>query len=68
MAMVMTMKTDQATIKTKHDLIRSLYKRRVVQIEFIEPYDPSRADEVTKATKAMSHRSGHVTVILLRTT
>ena len=68
MAMVVTMITDQATIKTKHQLIRSLYKQRVAQIEVIEPYDPSRADEVTKAAKAMSHRSGHVTVILLRTT
>ena len=67
MAMVVTMITDQATIKTKHDLIRSLYKQKVAQIEIIEPYDPSRADEVTKAAKTMSYRSGQVTVILLRT-
>ena len=59
---------DQATIKTKHELIRSLYKQRVAQIEIIEPYDPSRADDVTKAAKAMSYRSGQVTVILLRMT
>lgn len=62
------MMNDQATIKTKHELIRSLYKQRVAQIEVIEPYDPSRADDVTKAAKAMSYRSGQVTVILLRTT
>lgn len=68
MEMVVTMITDQGAIKTKHDLIRSLYKQRVAQIEFIEPYDPSRADEVTKAAKMMSYRSGQVTVILLRTT
>ena len=68
MALVPTMITDQATIKTKHDLIRSLYKQRVAQIELIEPYDPSRADEVTKAAKTMSYRPGQVTVILLRTT
>ena len=68
MAMVVTMITDQATIKTKHELIRSLYKQRVAQIEVIEPYEPSRADDVTKAAKAMSYRSGQVTVILLRTT
>ena len=62
------MKNDQRTIKTKHELIRSLYKQRVAQIELIEPYDPSRADDVTKAAKAMSYRAGRVTVILLRTT
>lgn len=68
MVMVVTMITDQATIKTKHELIRSLYKQRVAQIEVIEPYDPSRADDLTKAAKTMSYRSGQVTVILLRTT
>ena len=62
------MMNDQATIKTKHELIRSLYKQRVAQIEVIEHYDPSRADDVTKAARAMSYRSGQVTVILLRTT
>ena len=67
MAMVVTMITEQATIKTKHELIRSLYKQRVAQIEVIEPYEPSRADDVTKAAKAMSYRSGQVTVIILRT-
>jgi TPP-dependent indolepyruvate ferredoxin oxidoreductase alpha subunit len=68
MAMVVTMITNQTTIKTKHELIRSLYKQRVAQIELIEPYDPSKADEVTKAAKMMSYRSGQVTVILLRLT
>lgn len=62
------MMNDQATIKTKYELIRSLYKQRVTQIEVIEPYDPSRADDVTKMAKAMSYRSGQVTVILLRST
>lgn len=59
---------DQVTIKTKHELIRSLYKQRVAQIEVIMPYDQSRADDVTKMVKAMSYRSGQMTVILLRTT
>lgn len=62
------MMNDQATIKTKHELIRSLYKQRIAEIEVMEPYEPTRADEVTKAAKAMSYRSGQVTVILLRTT
>ena len=66
--MVMTMIIDQATIKNKHDLIKSLHKQRVAQIEVIEPYDPSRADDVTKAAKGMWYRSGQVTVILLRMT
>ena len=65
---IFMMMNDQASIKTKHDLIRSLYKQRVAQIEVIEPYDPTRPDDVTKAAKAMSYRSGQVTVILLRTT
>lgn len=65
---IFMMMNDQGTIKTKHELIRSLYKQRIAQIEVMEPYDPTRADEVTKAAKAMSYRSGQVTVILLRTT
>ena len=68
MAMVMTMITDQSSIKTKHGLIRSLNKQRVAQIEVIEPNDPSKTDDVTKAAKAMSYRSGQVSVIVLRTT
>jgi hypothetical protein len=67
MAMVTMMITNQSTIKTKHELIRSLYKQRVAQIEVIEPYDPSMADDLAKAAKAMLYRSGQVTVILLRT-
>ena len=59
---------DQASIKTKHELIRSLYKQRIAQIEVIEPYDPARADDVMKMAKAMSYRSGQVTVVVLRTT
>ena len=65
---IFTMITDQASIKTKHELIRSLYKQRVAQIKVVQPYDQSRADDVTKAAKAMSYRSGKVTIILLRTT
>ena len=65
---IFMMMNDQASIKTKHELIRSLYKKRVAQIQVIEPYDPSKADEVTKVAKLMSYRSGQVTVILLRTT
>ena len=52
--------------KTKHELIRSLNKARINQIEVIEPYDPSIADEVSKTAKAMSLKSGQVSIIILR--
>ncbi|MDB0019801.1 hypothetical protein N9E07_05615 [Planktomarina temperata] len=52
---------------TKHDLIRSLNKARISQIEVIEPYNQPKADQVLKAAKAMVAKSGQVSIIILRT-
>ena len=52
--------------KTKHELIRSLNKTRISQIEVIEPYEPSMADQLAKTAKALSVKSGQVTIIILR--
>lgn len=54
--------------KTKQDLVRALQRMRIAQVEVIEPYDPSTADELTKTAKQMFQRSGNVTVILVRST
>lgn len=54
--------------KTKQDLVRALQRMRIAQVEVIEPYDPSTADELTKTVKQMFQRSGNVTVILVRST
>ena len=66
MAMEAMMISSQSKPKTKHDLIRSLNKIRINQIEVIEPYDPSMADQVTRTTKAMAAKSGQVSIIILR--
>ena len=58
--------SSQSKPKTKNELIRSLNKARICQIEVIEPYDPSLADQVTKPAKAMSAKSGQVSIIILR--
>ena len=58
---------NQSSIKTKYELIRSLQKQRIAQIEVIEPYDGSRSVELTRATKSMIAKSGDITIILLRT-
>ena len=42
MAMEAMMISSQSKPKTKHDLIRSLNKARISQIEVIEPYDPAK--------------------------
>lgn len=54
--------------RTKQDLIRALQRMRIQQIEIVEPYDPSTPDELTKTAKHMFHKSGDVTVILVRST
>ena len=59
--------SDQLNPKTKPKLIRTLQKQRISQIEVIEPFDQSRADELIKTAKRMSNRSGQVSIILLRT-
>ena len=66
MAMEAAMISSQSKPKMKHDLIRSLNKIRVSQMEIFEPYDPSMADQVSKATKAMVAKPGQVSIIILR--
>ena len=58
--------SSQSKPKTKHELIRSLNKARISQIEIIEPYDPSLADQVAKTAKAVTTKSGQVSIIILR--
>ena len=58
--------SSQSKPKTKHELIRSLNKTRISQIEVIEPFDPSMADQLTKTAKAISAKSGQVSIIILR--
>ena len=53
--------------KTKTDLIRLLQGQNIQQIDIVEPYDSTREHELLTKTKAMSQRSGEVTIILLRT-
>ena len=66
MAMEVMMISSQSKPKTKHELIRSLNKIRINQIEVIEPYDPSMADQITKTAKALSVKSGQLSIIILR--
>ena len=66
MAMEAAMISSQSKPKTKYELIRSLNKARISQIEVIEPYDPSIADEVSKTAKAWTAKSGQVSIIILR--
>ena len=66
MAMEVMMISSQTKPKTKHELIRCLNKIRISQIEVIEPYDPSVADQVSKTAKAISAKSGQVSIIILR--
>ena len=66
MAMEVKMISSQLKPKTKHELIRSLNKARINQIEVIEPYDPSMANQLTKTAKAMAAKSGQVSIVVLR--
>jgi len=66
MAMEAAIISSQSKPKTKHEVIRSLNKARISQIEVIEPYDPSMADQVSKTAKAMSAKSGQISIIILR--
>tara|TARA_E500000178_G_scaffold71143_1_gene68946 strand:- start:154 stop:342 length:189 start_codon:yes stop_codon:yes gene_type:complete len=59
--------SSQSKPKTKHELIRSLNKIRISQIELIEPYDPSMSDQVSKMAKGMAAKSGQISIIILRT-
>ena len=53
-------------IKTKQELMKALQSIKLEQIEIIEPYDPKQSNELTKAAKQMSAKSGSVSIILLR--
>ena len=66
MAMEAAMISSQSKPKTKVELIRSLNKARINQIEVIEPYDPSLADQVTKTAKSVTSKPGQVSIIILR--
>lgn len=66
MAMEAEMIFSQSKPKTKHELIKSLNKARISQIEVIEPYEPSLADQVTKTAKAVTSKPGQVSIIILR--
>ena len=66
MAMEVKMISSQLKPKTKHDLLRSLSKIRISQIEVIEPYDPLMADALSKTAKALSAKSGQISIIILR--
>ena len=66
MAMEAMLISSQSTPKAKHELIKSLNKARISQIEVIEPYDPSMADQVSKTAKAIAVKPGQVSIIILR--
>ena len=66
MGMEATMISSQSKPKTKHELIRSLNKIRTNQVEVIEPYDPSMADQLTKTVKTTLAKPGQVSIIILR--
>ena len=66
MAMEAAMISSQSKPKTKHELIRSLNKARISQIEVIEPYDSSMDDVLSKTAKAMAAKSGQISIIILR--
>ena len=66
--MVAMMIINKTTSTTKYELIRSLYKQRVAQIEAIEPYDPTKADDRAKPVEQFSYRVGQLALILTRTT
>ena len=52
--------------KTKNDLVRAIQKMRINKIEVIDGYSASDERDLIKAAKAMSHGSGDVTIILVR--
>ena len=66
MAMEVRMISSLPKPKTKHDLLRRLSRIRIHQIEVIEPYDPSMADQITKTTKTIMAKPGQVSIIILR--
>jgi len=53
--------------KTKNELLRVLQRQNILQIDVIEPYDATHEQELLTKAKAMSQRSGNLTIILMRT-
>ena len=53
--------------RTKSDLIQLLQRQYIQQIDIIEPYDQTMEVDLKAKAKAMSQRSGELTIILLRT-
>ncbi len=53
--------------KTKNELLRGLHRQNILQIDVIEPYDTTHENELLTKAKAMSQRSGNLTIILMRT-
>ena len=53
--------------RTKSELLRLLQRQNILQIDIIEPYDATQEHDLMTKTKAMSQRSGNLTIILLRT-
>ena len=66
MAMEAAMISSQSKPKTKYELIRTLNKARISQIDVIEPYDPTMADQVSKTARNMAAKFGQVSIIILR--
>lgn len=53
--------------RNKIELLRVLQRQTILQIDVIEPYDTSHEQELLTKAKAMSQRSGNLTIILMRT-
>ena len=52
--------------RTKPDLVRAIQKMRISKIAVIDGYTPSDEKELAKAAEDLSHSTGDVTIILVR--
>jgi len=52
---------------TKYELVRSLQKMNILQIQVIEPYAQTDMKDFQKIMKQLHQKPGEVTVILVRT-
>jgi maleate cis-trans isomerase len=55
------------TNPTKYELVRSLQKMNIHQIQVIEPYTQTDMKDFQKIMKQLNQKPGEVTVILVRT-
>ena len=55
------------TNPTKYELVRSLQKMNIRQIQVIEPYTQTDMKDFQKIMKQLNQKPGEVTVILVRT-